>query len=193
MPRKRTYRKKGRRATFATKVKNVLYKELETRRAVHTLANTITNTVDTSEMTDISQGDGEQNRQGNEVICRSIAGRLVAKKHASASNTVLRMVLYTPRDADTLLTTLDTTSRIDKDSYTVHVDKLYTLYADKPTAIMKLGHKYYNKKIKGMKTTYASSTAGDITRNPVCLAIVSDEATNGPSVNGDVTLYFKDP
>lgn len=171
----------------------MLYKELETRRSIHTLSNTITTTVDTSELTDISQGDGEQNRNGNEVVCRSLAGRLVAKKHASATNTVMRVVIYTPRDADTLLTTLDTTSRIDKDAYTVHSDKLYTLYAEKPSAIVKLGHKFYNKKIKGMKTTYASSTAGDITRNPVCVAIVSDEATNGPSVNGDITLYFKDP
>lgn len=185
--------RKGNKKHLKNTIKQVLYGQLETHRSVHTVSNTITTTVDTSEMTDISQGDGEQNRQGNALVARSFNGRLVVKKHASATASVLRAVLYTPKNVDSLLTTLDTTSRIDKDSYNVWFDKLITVHTYKPVTRLNLSKKWTNRFIKGMNVHYASSIAGDLTENAICLALVSDEATNGPTVTGDLTLYFKDP
>lgn len=190
MVTKRNYRKKG---GLKKVIKNVLYNQLETHRYLHTLNNTITTTVDTSEMTDISQGDAENNRTGNHVVVRSLGGKFSVSKHASATASVLRVVLYTPRDADQLLTTLTTTGRIDSDDFKVWSDKLITVHTYKPVATFKLGHKWYNRMLKGMNVRWRSSTAGDVSENPVCIAMVSDEATNGPLVEGDVALYFKDP
>lgn len=176
-------------------MKEVLYKEAETKRNIEEMTNqAISTSVHTIEMSDIATGDGSGARDGNEIIARSFYAKYTLGLHASATASVVRFVLYTPRDADQLLTTLDVTNRIAPEDFTVWMDKLVTVNTDYPVKVVTLAKKWYNKVRKGMKIQYNSgATTGSTTENPVVLAIVSNEATNTPQINGDTTLYYKDP
>lgn len=192
MARKTRMRKKG---GFATAVRKVIMNTAETKRNIESLSSqAISTTVHTLELTDIATGDGSGARDGNEIYVRSVGSRYTVGLHASATASVVRFVLYTPRDADSLLTTLDYIERIDPEKYVVWADKLVTVNTNTPVKVLRMGKKWYTRKVPGMKVIYDTGAAtGSTYKNPVVMAIVSNEATNTPTVNGDTTLYYKDP
>lgn len=189
-------RRMGRRKRggLAAAVKKVMMQTHETKRNIEELtAQGISTTVQTYEMTDIGTGDGSGARDGNQIYVRSLYGRLTVGLHASATASVVRMLVYTPRDADTLLTTIDYVERIPPEDHTVWLDKLITVNTDTPVKVVTLSKKWWNRRIPGMKTQYNSgSTTGSTTKNPVVIAFVSNETTNTPALNGDIALYYKD-
>lgn len=180
--------------TWRQKVRDVVNDDKETKRNASELNSTsITTTVISHELTDISQGDGVAMRDGHEIYTRSYAARFVLEHNAAGSTCqYVRFVLYTPKNVDSLETTMTYKSRIDPDDYIVYFDKLVRLDANNTCKVLKLGKKWYNNKIPGLLTEYGSSTAGDLVRKNVVLAIVSSEATNSPTYEGYHTLFFKD-
>lgn len=190
----RVRRRRRRLGGFQAAVKKAMLMSHETKRNVETLsAQAVSTSVHTLEMTDIATGDGSGARDGNQVYVRSLYGRYTVGLHASATATVVRMLVYTPKDADQLLTTIDYIDRVPPENHTVWLDKLVTVNTDTPVKVVTLSKKWWNKRIPGMKVQYDSgATTGSTTRNPVVVAFVSNEATNTPTLNGDTTLYYKD-
>lgn len=191
----RRYRRRGRKGGFAKAVRKVIMNTAETKRNVDTMSSqAISTTVHTIELTDIGTGDGSGARDGNEIYARTLYGRYTVGLHASATASLVRFILYTPREASTLLTTIDYIDRVPPENYTVWMDKLITVNSDYPVKVVRLLKKWYNRRVPGMKVQYdEGATTASTTKNPVVLAIVSNEATNTPTLNGDTTLYYKDP
>lgn len=175
-------------------VRDVINDTSETKRKAADITPTsITTTVITHELTDIDQGDGVAQRDGHQIYTRSYAGRFVVQQGASATGCqYVRFVLYTPKNIDSLETTMTYVDRIDPDDFIIYWDKLVKVDDNNPCKIVKLGKKWWSKKIPGLLTQYSSSTAGDLIRKNVCLAIVSSTDTNPPTYSGYHTLFFKD-
>lgn len=187
MPRKK-------KQTFEQRVRSIQFNEVETKRNIETFNSTaVSTTTSNTHMTDITTGDGSGARDGNDIVLRSFYGKFTAGQHASATASVLRVVLYTPKQNDNLLSSLDYIDRIDQKSQIVWVDKLITLNSNTPVKRFTISYKFYNKMRKGMLTQYSDGTSASIDKHPVYLLMVSNEDTNTVTVNGDATLYYKDP
>lgn len=197
---------KGKRVSFNKRVRNVINKTTETKKIdwfhnatdagsrglSSAAAEPVTTTVKTWELTDIAVGDG-MSRDGNELYLRSIGGRFSIENNAAGpACQYIRFVLYRPKNVDSLLTTLTYKSIIDDDAYDVYFDKLIAVDAEHDCKIVKLGKRFWNKVIPGLKVEYLTNTTGDIIKNAVCLAIVSNEATNAPTIEGYLRVFFKD-
>lgn len=196
MPRKRRMRRPRSNRKFANRVKQVLYKDKESKstQVVAFSATAITST--TSYLcNDIDTGDTKATRDGEQIYTRSLGGRFtIGHNSASALNAaVCRVVLYRPRQLDNLASSLAYTDYIDPSEQIVLYDKTFTVSTSDPVKVVNLGYKFYNNKIpNGLKTTYSSGTGTDIEQGPVYLAICSDQGTNGPLLNGYVRCFFKD-
>lgn len=200
------YFAKGGRTSFNKRVRNVINNTTETKKidwfhsasdaatrgSSSDAAETVTTTVKTWELTDIAVGDG-MSRDGNELYLRSIGGRFSVETNAAGGDCqYVRFVLYRPKNVDSLLTTLTYKSIIDDDAYEVYFDKLVAVDTQRDCKIIKLGKRFWNSVIPGLKIEYLTNTTGDVIKNAVCLAIVSNEATNGPSIEGFLRVFFKD-
>lgn len=184
----------GKRKTFGQKVKQVMMDTVETKRNIETYtATAISTTVNSVNLTDVTTGDGSGARDGNQIIARSVYGRFTVGLHASATASVVRFILYTPYQNDNLLSTVDYIERIPNKQHIVWMDKLVIVNTDNPVKRVTISKKFYSPKRKGMIVDYSSGSSNAVERHPVYLAIVSNEATNTPALNGDVTFYYKDP
>lgn len=180
---------------FRQRVREIISDTAETKRNYDeiTVRNATASNPDTWQMTDIAQGDGVANRDGHEIYTRSFGGRYVVKwNSASTTCQYVRFVLYTPRNVDSLETTLTYTSRINPDEHIVYVDELIKLSDQEPCQIVTIGKKFYSKKVPGLLTKYLSSTPGDVITKPVVLVIVSSHDANPPTYEGYHQLFFKD-
>lgn len=183
------------RKNWRARVRDVINDQTETKsKTTDVSATAITTTVITHELTDIDVGDGATNRDGNEIYTRSVGGKLIVEQGASnAGCQYVRMVLYTPKNVDNLATTITYKSTIDRMDYIIYFDKLVKVDQYSPCKVIKLGKKFYNNKIPGLLTQYTSTTAGDLIRKPVVLALVSNvAAVDPPTYEGRLTLFFKD-
>lgn len=191
--KQRVYRVAARKS-WRQEVRDVINDTAETKRKATDIASTnVTTTVISHELTDIDQGDGVAHRDGHQIYTRSYAGRFVVQQGAAATGCqYVRFVLYTPKNIDSLETTMTYLDRIDPDNYIIYWDKLVKVDDTNPCKIIKLGKKWYSNKIPGLLTEYSSSTAGDLIRKPVVLAMCSSTDTNPPTYSGYHTLFFKD-
>lgn len=144
-------------------------------------------------LTTIATGDGQGARDGNEVYLRSCYGRLVVSKNPASPTSLIRMVLYTPKQQNNVLNALDFRERIEPSEQTIWMDKLVTLNADNPTKVVTIKKKWYKGPIPGMKSEWISGVGNDVLRNPVYLLLVSTEGVNYVQVDGAATIYYKDP
>lgn len=197
MARRRNRRGGRGRASFAKRVRSVFMDSVETKRktAVTYSASAITTTVNSTALHDISTGDTKGSRDGEETYMRTVYGRLTIAYNPSATldAQVIRFVLYHPYQQDDLLTTLDYTTNIEPERYNVFLDKMVTVTEVNPVRIVKIAKKFWSKARQGMKMTWKSGTGTDITKGALYLAVVSDHAATAPSLNGNVTVYYKDP
>lgn len=196
MPRKRQFKRKPRRANFATKVKRVINQQKESKSTqINAWSGTGITTATSSYLcNDIDTGDTKATRDGENIFLRSIGGRFTIGHNASGGvGQVVRVVLYKPRQLDNLPSSMTYTDYIDPSENIVLFDRLYHVSAEKPVAVVNLGHKFYNKfNPSGLKCTYSSGVGTNIETGAVYLVLVSDQATNGPTVNGQARAFFKD-
>lgn len=193
------------RQSLARTVQQLINKNKETKRKIFTRSGgtVLSGSVITEELTDIPQGDGENQRLGDQALIRSMGGRYVISAGSTGGTSqVLRCVLYSAKKADNNLNSgspgnLTTTSYIDPALFHVWFDKCWTLgnssVSNTPeNRVVYLGKKFYNKRIKGMKTHWADNSTTDVQKNALVLVWVSDQVTNGPTISGYTNVYFQD-
>lgn len=185
---------KRRKANFNARVRRVIMKTAETKsKTSNWNATAISTTPDSTLLSTIATGDGSGARDGNEIYLRSLYGRVTLAKSVSSTNSLVRIVAYTPKQESNKLSSLDFISRIDPDEQTVWFDRLITLNDDYPVKRVTLKKRWYRGRIPGMRCDWITGSGTTVLHNPVYLVMVSNEATNTVSATGDVTVYYKDP
>lgn len=185
---------------FREKVRDVIndraenkYNEFYHDTNISDPAVNLTKTVVTYQLTDIPVGDTKFARDGYEIYSRSVGGRWFFEWNPSGPLCQhIRVVLYRPKNIDSLATSFTYKSVIPSEEFEIFFDKFITVTQEDPCYIMKFGKKFYSNKIGGRVTKYASTTAGDLIENAIVLAMVSSENTNPPTYEGVVRLNFKD-
>jgi len=153
-------------------------------------------------LSDVAQGDTAVTRDGNSIFAKAIYGTLYISKHASATNTAFRLIVYIDTDdvgstgvisASALLQVTGSAEVICapiNQNYTSRVVKLYDrivrLTADNPTAIVK----FYKRLRHHFKFTSAS--ASDTTKQSLRMTLYSTEETNVPHVVYETRLRYYD-
>lgn len=148
----------------------------------------------------ITQGDSDQNRTGNSLLAKSIyiQGRIV--KHASATSTVVRLMLI--RDNQQVADTAPTTTEILDPSlgalidcplnnetvgrFSVLYSRKFVVNADRSSTFFKV-YKKMNSHVR-----YNGANAGDSQKNHLFWVAISDETTNVPNVHGISRLSYID-
>lgn len=147
-----------------------------------------------SNLIDLSQGDTQNTRAGNQVFVTGFYGKFVV---AGADTTnIVRMVVYIPRDpTDTLAAdTIGVTSLIDQDSYTVLYDKyITTSSAGENAKVFTVAKNFHRGSRKGLRVIWNGVGTTDITKNFIKLYVVSDSgAVSDPCLSGHLRTYYKD-
>ena len=145
----------------------------------------------------IAQGDGDNNRTGNSILCKGLYVRGDFTMHASATTT--KIVAYLFRDKQQigdsaptitdLLTSADTESFLNPDTvgrFTVLKRKVIYLNTDRPQSrfecYLKMRH----------HIRYNGTASTDIQKGGLFLALVSDQATNTPSTDLNFRVSYHD-
>lgn len=149
-------------------------------------------------LSDIAQGDGDDQRSGLSVFARSLWLQIISTIHTTADNTNYRVMVVcdTQQVGDgtpTVATILDGVgintplNSATVGRFSVLYDKVYNL-AD---AIMVTRiHRIYLPLSKHIR--YNGSAGTDIQKNGIYLVAVSSEATNTPTLNYNSRLSYRD-
>lgn len=162
-------------------------------------------TPDTSGVTELmsglSMGDGEDQRDGDQIKLTSIRIKGAVAINSSANNSIARMMLICDRHCNGVLpgvtdilqsaTYYDFPNRDNKRRFWIMWDKSWNLTTDGREIVP---FEYYRAFKKGLKVRY-TGTAGTITgakENNLFLLYISSEATNTPSIDGKWRIRYID-
>lgn len=150
----------------------------------------------------VTRGDSAVERDGSQITMVNIRFKALLKKHASATNTNVRLMLVQDSQtnganfatADLLSDTsaddcLVSTRNLDNmKRFRVLMDRLYHLNDTSPSAYIT-----YYKDLK-IKCRYSGNagTIADINDNSIFLVEMSDEATNTPTITYHCNIRFVD-
>lgn len=149
-------------------------------------------------LTNIVQGDSDNNRTGNSIFLKSIFIRMVATLHASASSTFVRVILFkdTQQVGDTspavtdVLETASYLSPLSSSSggrFSVLKDVLFNINdVSRDVHILK----WYVK--QQLHVRYNGTASTDIQKNGLYVLFISSEATNSPSLPYNIRLSYHD-
>lgn len=191
MPKRRTYKKKG---GFKKAVKKVVSDMAETKTYLYTFNNVVSDSGTLLHLTDISQGDTQSTRDGNQIFLKGITVRM----HSILADTynIMRIIIVRARTGAGDVTSADFPAGVSPDpfieemnydKYTVVKDQVITLDAGKVHDVRKFYIKV-NKKIQ-----YGSNTSSDVVTNPYYIWLVSDsDISSHPSVALTARMYWKD-
>lgn len=218
MPRRRTYRKRfrqrasgkgfvgglkaaGRIGLAALRVAKFAHSKLNTERKAYDsnphVSSAILDTGSVVSLTNIPQGDGAGHRDGNLVRFKSLLFRANFEMHASATFSQLRFILLVDKqaraglpsvsdilDGSNILSPMNLANRY---RFKVLMDKVYKM----DISSMR-GHiiKHYFK--LGQRANYASGTTDEASYNNLVLLVISNEPTNGVTLNDDIRVRFLD-
>lgn len=206
MPYRRGYRSRRRKRFMGKKsAKSVAYRALKLAKKVNKreelkmveTAGTIVGPDSSGAIQNlsvVSQGNNNQNRQGDVISPTSLKLRLTASIHASATATQLRVILFKSKTtAITTVTQIINTAAINAfkaEDYRyiskILYDKVFQLDSvNRPEMFL---HKYI--KLGGIMGYPGSTTTPN--RNGVSILLISDEAANVPLVAYTSRLHFKD-
>lgn len=213
MPYGRIYRKKKFRKS-ASSASAKATKALSLARSVASKVNVeyktndstsnlgVGTTAQTIHLTGLTKGDDYNNRDGRSVCYKSIEMDIYTVMHASASATVVRYILVLCKNglsAPSFSSIFDTSSAQAIIAHrNLNNRKNYTILWDKLEFMDSASHKQcIDSKFKklNMHTIFNAGNAGDITdieSNALYLVMVSNEATNTPTVYYNVRLRFVD-
>lgn len=210
MPRKRKYSTRYRRYRRPWWVRAIIANS----RAIGRMANVETKYIDANNdgtidssgtingLNLIAQGDGNTQRDGNQVRMLDLFVRLNAVQHSSATNTLVRYIAFvdtqsagaTPAVTDVLQAS-NIASPLNKENayrFKILIDKTITLSTGGNTyKAMKIYRKLpkYWQKARYIGTTAAVGSQGT---NAMWSLTISDEATNTPQVQRYSRVKFLD-
>lgn len=144
-------------------------------------------------LTDIGEGTSQITRIGNQI---RITGFYSKFTYAAADDTNrMRVVLYIPRQADTVLETSSIDSLIDLDRFTILFDETINLVnGTSKDLVQKVMKKKFNKNdSKGILSIYSGQRGTDNQKNALKIHWISDsQAVSHPTVSGSMRIYYKD-
>ncbi len=186
-------------AKYLKSVVNVEYKNFDTQ----TLASAIGQTPAIVQLSNIPQGDTTITRDGASVKIVSLRFAYFVEAHASATNTVLRVMLVCDKQtnqaiyiAGDLLEDVTANDAIISPRNLNNSRRFRVLY-DRVHTFSNTGKQmaYYSKNIKlQLKIRFDGSTPSiaDLTENSLSSMFVSNHASNTPSVSHSVRLRYVD-
>lgn len=137
-------------------------------------------------LSQVAQGDGVQNRDGNQIEVKSLRSKFTLERHASATGTWVRMIYFidnqptsgsVPSVTD-VLTTADPSSLPHFDNrrrFTILADRTFNLHENL------VAHGDYYKRLN-MKHTFDGTASNTLVDNALYLLYLSNEATNTPTL-----------
>ncbi len=178
---------------------NVEYKFLDAQTQLTAIPNTGLNL----DLTNSSQGDTDQTRDGNSIKVVALYGKMLFTQHANATSTFVRVVLVHDKqtnqanfsDAD-LFT--DSTA-LDIIVSALNIDNKYRFHVllDVTIALSAAGNtaktlKFYKKLNMPIRYDANAGDITDITSNSLTLVFFGSEATNTPSVTSFIRTRYVD-
>lgn len=171
---------------------------VESHRLDVSFGAAVDNSGSTTHLSAIAIGDTSSTRTGSTVLCKELRVRIAFQKHASATNTVVRYMLVVDKQqvADTspavtaVLTTADVLSHLVSDNVG-RFKILKDVTIDLDAAHVMRTYQYYLP-LTDHHITYNGSASTDVNKNGVYQLVLSNEATNTPSVTSINRLEFYD-
>lgn len=188
----------GRALKVALDVKKLLNVEFKVRDT-----NEVTTTPDSSgeviSLNHLTQGDAESQRSGNSVLNKSIQLRWTCTPHASATNTYMRMILLKdirPNGTVATISNILQEARINSYLDRQQFGRFHVLH-DVLIAMNGSSHdntigKIYKKLQFHTKYQGSGTTENDINAGQLLLLLISNEATNVPSIKYSCRIRFID-
>ena len=174
---------------------------INVEKKLHSLTASInpSSTGTITHVTQIAQGDGQGNREGNSIKTTYFGFRGRCSLNASASNTFLRVMLIrdTQQQSDTTPAISDVLENVSVSSflnpetlgrYTVLFDQTYSLESAGSTGSRTIE---FNKKLNS-HVRFNGSAAGDIQKGGLFLIFLSDHPTNTPGLAYEARLRYVD-
>lgn len=147
---------------------------------------------------DIDQGDGDNDRNGNQIKARQVYIKSELKRNTSASHNNVRVILL--KDTEPTSTLPSATDLFDG-ATTYHViakkrydnrkrfqflhDRVYEL-GEKNTQVFEIFERM------GLELNYSDGTGTNVTNCALYLVIISNDATNPPTVSYTCRLTYVD-
>lgn len=151
-----------------------------------------------SSLCNVPQGDGGEARDGRSVKCTSIQLRAGYALNGAASATSVRTILVvdmqnqgTDPNVTDILDTASTVSNLNIASFPGRFKVIYDRTSTiSVTGAQRTEFKHYKKLNFHLK--FEGAAGSTVTKNPLYLLLISNEATNTPSVNVHTRLRFLD-
>ena len=162
-------------------------------------SSTINNTYTLTHMTNVAQGDDYNNREGRTIKLASIELNGWAQKHASATDTKLRVMVFIDNEpegedptgnevlASQSTYALRNPAPHHMRRFKILMDRVYFLNDGKSHSAKVQFYKKLNHKV-----TYTSSAAGGSGEGALWCLMISNEGTNVPSLNLFSRIRFYD-
>lgn len=153
-------------------------------------------------LTLIDQGDDYNKRTGRQIKVTSLALRFIVNQHASATETQTRIMLVRDREQDGVIPTVTGATGVLSSAnvqafpyydnmrrFTILYDKVITHSSNGSQSTFR---KYYKK--MALKVRYDGTTASQAHQkeNNLYLLLISNEATNTPTVNWESKIRYID-
>ncbi len=148
----------------------------------------------------VAQGDDFNTRDGRRIKLQHIDVRCQVVQHATATNTTLRYIIFRTKNDQAavpavtdVLNNVDPLSHYEKSnnqhSFTVLLDR--TIYlSDSSQTIKSLN---FRRKLQThVDYSGTGTTEANTGRGALYMLLIADEATNTPTVSGDVRVKFTD-
>lgn len=193
MFKKRKFKKK--RGNFASKVRKVMYKTLETKQTSLSFNATAIQDPGRTPITAnlaVDQGDTQNTRTGNSIM---LTGLIFNYQIIAADTTnIVRILLYIPHDVD-FVHSVNTYQLTDQDTSTTLAER-FVVVSTQAGPNIKRGQiklSFTRNGRKGIAMKYSGASSSDLAKNCIKLYVVSDSgAINDPTLSGNLRLYYKD-
>lgn len=190
--RKRNGRKKTRvSAPVKRFVKNAITRFHETKQytlgAINTTVGTYAAVASLDyDLTQIAQGSGASDRDGNLIMITGFYARFVVT-YSDATN-IVRFLLWQSKDNSGATSNLEVNSPHDQDKVKLFKDVLATVGSSGPMTKTVVIKKKFKKPYR-----YYGANGTDRVSAPIVFSVVSDSgAASHPGINGHFRLYWKD-
>lgn len=144
-------------------------------------------------ITAVAQGITENLRVGNRITLTGLHAQLAFA--AGDATNVIRFILYTPKDPNDTLTSVEVSSLVDFDKFRIIMDKYITVGTSGGPGIVvrRFGFKFARGRRTGRHFQFHGANNNDYGNSPIRMYVVSDSgAVADPTMTGTIRAYFKD-
>lgn len=162
---------------------------------------TVTTTSNATPITAVAQGSSDITRNGNSILIKYIVVRWQVFVNATAGDNTLRMIVFIDKDnaKGTAPTNAELFSQNGALGFTnINNTDRFAILRDVQIDVnatgdkMKSGHFYHDCSRLHVKYDGTDATQGSCAENHIYVLFVSDQATNGPTVNCISRVGFYD-